>query len=637
MRSVDDRMHRAVKVRRTTIDLSRRAIERLRRTMGLVRRLIVGRRIRRGELVLGGTGAAILAVSVVLTVRATSPVGTGPTVARFPGSLTVIPMGSLLPSAKLPARVSAVVVHDEAAVRYYGSRGRVDSITGAWRDALRAVGADARVVRSTALGSAGSADVVVIPSAPCMAVATRELIERRRTGRGRGGLIVTGIAGTHDAGCREIGYGLLTQLTGASRVVPLDAREMVYVTFPHGGPLTVDIPPGARVELDPGRQIALRRRGRDAYFSGYTLDPLPAGGNALVDGAVVHSTVGAARVVYWGFDLTDASSLPWTQGVLSLLVRNSLAWAADLPMASLEPWPGGARAAALFAQDVEDQFENARHALDSLRDAGVRSTFFLTSDIARRHRGLTRALAEHGEVGTHSENHRLLGGTPEASQRARLDLTRRDLSDITGSPVVGLRPPQEQFDRATMIAWLAVGGTYLFGANNSRVAAPELLAVGGDTLVLLGRVAPDDFIAAAPGASRDPAWLTATFLHEFSKARALGGLFLFSYHSQLFSRPEHVPIVARVARTVAADSAIWVATAGEIAEWWRARSAVLLRVSGVSEREVRMTARNTGRLSARNVVVRVTRGDAAALVRLPTLAPGESHTSVARLVPQRAR
>ena len=110
-------------------------------------------------------------------------------------------------------------------------------------------------------------------------------------------------------------------------------------------------------------------------------------------------------------------------------------------------------------------------------------------------------------MGTHSENHRLLGGVPEASQRTRLELTRRDLTGITRRPVLGLRPPQEQFDEATMRAWLAVGGTYLFGANNSRVAAPELLAIGGDTLVLLGRVSPDDFIAAAPGASRDPAWL----------------------------------------------------------------------------------------------------------------------------------
>ena len=586
------------------------------------------RRISPREVILGATGAAILAVSAVLTVRATAP-GAAPVAGRFPGSRTIIPMASLLAPATLPARVTVAVVHDEAAGGYYASRTRMDAITGAWRRALRSIGADVRVVRSSALGSAGSADVVVVPAAPCMAVATRELIERRRV-RGEG-LILTGVAGTHDAGCRAIGYGLLTQLTGASRVAPVRGREMLYVTIPHGGPLAADIPPGARIELDPGQQIALRRAGRDAYLSGYTLDPLPADGEPLLDAAIVRSRAGGARVVYWGFDLADASSLPWTQEVLALLVRNSVAWAADLATASVEPWPDGHRAAAILAQDVEDQFENAQYALDSLRAAGVRSTFFLTSDIARRHRGLTRDLAEHGEVGTHSENHRLLGGVPEDSQRTRLELTRRDLSGITRRPVLGLRPPQEQFDEATMRAWLAVGGRYLFGANNSRVAAPELLAIGRDTLVLLGRVSPDDFIAAAPGGSRDPAWLTETFLGELTKARALGGLFLFSYHSQLFSRAEYVPIVARVARAVAADSTVWVATAGEVSEWWRARSAIRLRVVARSAGEVAVTARNAGAVPVSGAVVRVMRGDRVALVPLPPLAAGESRTVAVRM------
>jgi hypothetical protein len=583
------------------------------------------RRIRLREVILGTTGAAILAVSVVLTVRATSP-GAAPVAGRFPGSRTIIPMASLLAPATLPGRVTVAVVHDEAAARYYASRSRMDTITGAWRRVLRTVGAEVRVVRSSALRWAGSADVVVVPAAPCMTVATRELIERRRV-RGNG-LIVTGVAGTHDAGCREIGYGLLTQLTGASRVAPVRGREMLYVTIPQDGPLAVDIPPGARIEVDPGQQVALRRAGRDAWFSGYTLDPLPADGAPLLDAAVVRTTAGGARTVYWGFDLADASSLPWTRGVLELLVRNSVAWAADLPIASVDPWPDGRRAAAVLAQDVEDQFENAQHALDSLRAAGVRATFFLTSDIARRYRRLTRELAEHGEVGTHSENHRLLGGVPEDSQRARLRLTRRDLTGIMRRPVLGLRPPQEQFDEATMRAWLAVGGTYLFGANNSRVAAPELLAVGGDTLVLLGRVSPDDFIAAAPGASRDPAWLTETFLGELAKARALGGLFLFSYHSQLFSRPEYVPVVARVARVAVADPAVWVTTAAEVSEWWRARSGVRLRVRTRSPWEVEVTARNTGSTPVLGAVVRVTRGDRVAMATLPALGAGETRTLV---------
>jgi peptidoglycan/xylan/chitin deacetylase (PgdA/CDA1 family) len=556
--------------------------------------------MRPRTLAIGLTAAAILGASVALTVRAKSPAA--PAAARFPGSRTIIPMGSLLASPRLAEPIDVAIVRDEAAARYHGSPAKLDTIIGAWRDALRAAGANVRVLRSSALGAAGGVRVVVIPSAPCMTVATRELIARA-TARGQG-LIVTGVAGTHDAGCREIGYGLITELTGASRAEMLEPREMVYVTIPSRSPLAADIPPGARIELDPGRQVALRLPGRDAYYSGYTLEPLPAAERPLVDGAVAHSTASGARVVYWGFDLADASPLPWTREVLALLVRNSASWAAGAPIVEIEPWPRGFRAAAVIAQDVEDQFANAEHALDSLRAAGIRSTFYLTSDIALRNRRLTRTIAEHAEVGTHSENHRVLGGASRDEQRTRLELTQRDLGELVGRPILGLRPPQEQFDRATMAAWLAAGGSYLFGANNARVAAPELLEIDGDTLVLFGRVSPDDFIAAAPGASRDPEQLAETFLHEFAKVRALGGLFLFSYHSQLFARPEYVPIVARVARAVAADTTVWLATAAEVADWWRARSSVRVRAT-IAGGRLRISARNDGTTATSEAVVRV--------------------------------
>ena len=52
--------------------------------------------------------------------------------------------------------------------------------------------------------------------------------------------------------------------------------------------------------------------------------------------------------------------------------------------------------------------------------------------LARRHERLTRAIAEEDEIGTHSENHRLLGGEPADVQRRRLALhvLRAPIQDI---------------------------------------------------------------------------------------------------------------------------------------------------------------------------------------------------------------
>lgn len=579
-------------------------------------------RLRPTTLAFTLAAVLVVVVSVLLTLRR-GDAATGPEPARFSGSRVVQRMPSLLAAARLPSRVVVDVLRDDAAASFYTAPGALDSIVAGWRDALAASGADVRIVNGTSARTDRAQRVLVVPSSPCLTVEAREAIENI-TARG-GGVIMTGLTGVYDAGCRPIGYGLIVGMTNASRADTLESRPMTYITIPAGSPLTIDVPPGSRVDLNPGRQVALRLPGRDAYYSDYSLQPQPAGGSPLLDAAISHSSLGKGRLVYWGFELRDVVRLPWDRAVAGLLVRNSVAWAASLPMASIEPWPNGRFAAATIAQDVEAGFPNARYALDSLEAAHVRSTFFLTSDIARQYSRLSHDMANSGEVGTHTENHRLLGGLRESDQRDRLETTERDISSLLGLPVNGLRPPQEQFDLATMRAWLAVGGRYLFGANDSRSASPELLPVDRDTLVLIGRVGSDDFAAVA-AAHGDATGAANLLLGEYSRLRSLGGLYALSYHSQLLATPSLVPALARVARTVASDSAVWLATTGEIAEWWRARAHVDARVTPRAD-GFDITVRNRGERLVGKAVVRVDLAPVRSLERANvTLLPSEPGT-----------
>ncbi|MGQ0714432.1 MAG: polysaccharide deacetylase family protein [Gemmatimonadaceae bacterium] len=548
----------------------------------------------------------VIGLSVALAARGERTSDRAPGPKRFAGATTVIPMRSILPPARLPSPVRVALVRDPAAASYYRRSTTFDSILARWTAVLEATGADVRTVSPGQLASS-DARVIVLPSSQCLSVATREAIERARA-RGQG-IIATGALGTKDARCRRIGYGLLVALTGASRVDTLEKRDITYVTFPTGSALSAGMLPGSRLELDPAPSIALRRPGRDAFFSSFSLRPEPARDAPLLDGAVVRSRYGRARVAYWGFELTGVNALPWDRDLIQLLVRNAVAWTARLPVAELEPWPRGKIAAAVLAQDVEDQFTNARFALDSLRAAGVRGTYFLTSELARRHEALTRAIAEQDEIGTHSENHRLLGGEPANVQRRRLALTQVHLRDLLGEPVSGLRPPEEQFDTATLAAWLEAGGTYVFGANNSRAAAPELLEVNGDTVVLLGRANVDDFDAASLASRGSLDEIVKEYLVEYQKVRALGGLYLLSYHSQLLARPELVPALARIARRIRADTAVWLTTANDVVEWWSKRAAVEVRATRPDARSIRVEVRNTGPDTVPGLVARVTLGD----------------------------
>lgn len=578
-------------------------------------------RIGPAAVAFGGPAIAVVLISTAVTFRGTPVLPLQP--ARFSGSTVVQRLPSLLASPRLAEPISVVVVRDAAAASFFDSPSALDSIIARWTEALGAAGAQVRVLSPQAARDDRSARVLVVPSSSCMAIESREALDAAWA-RGAG-VILTGPAGTYDGGCRPLGYGLIVGATGAARAAVLEPREMTYVTLPATSPLSADIPPGARLDLNPGKQIALRHPTRDGFYSDYSLQPQPARREELLDAALTHASIDGHRVVYWGFELSDVVRRPWDRAIARLLVRNSVAWAASEPLAAVEPWPNGKRAAASIAQDVESGFTNARHADDSLRAAGVRSTFYLTSSLAQHYERLSRRLAQSGEIGTHGETHRLLGGLSARDQRARLTATQHDLLEIVGAAANGLRPPEEQFDTTTMSAWIAVKGNYLFGANDSRAAAPELLRVGRDTLVLVGRVGSDDFAATARHVA-DPGVLSATFLGEYERVRALGGHYVLSYHSQVLATPALVPSLATVARRLASDTAVWVATVGDVADWWRTRSQLEARAH-IAGDVMKLVVRNNTYRTVRGAVVRVTLPDAKRVVRADTkLAPGVDHT-----------
>jgi peptidoglycan/xylan/chitin deacetylase (PgdA/CDA1 family) len=528
---------------------------------------------------------------------------------RTSSGTSVLEEASVLAPARLPERVRVVLVRDRASDAFAADVRDRDALFAGWTRALEGIGAEAtELAIDTGAGAKaptlpGDTKLVVVPSSPCLGAATRALLTRALE-EGRG-VLVTWLTGLRDGGCGGESWRTLAALTGAGRVDTIETRPEVYVVLPSGGPLALDMPPGARLELRPASQVALRAGGRDAYYGDFGLNPEPAAGVPLLDAAVTRAQHGDGRLVYWGFDLPHVADRPWSASIARLLLRNSVAWAAGVPMADASPWPRGREAAVVLAQDVEHDFANARHAVDSLRAAKVTGTFFLVTDLAAEHRELVAAMDAVGEIGTHTDDHTLLGGTARARQATRLAATQASLRELTGSAGKGLRPPEEQFDDATLEEWQRAGGSYLFGSTNARSAGPEIVDTEAGRMVLLGRTADDDFATVRKAAIEEPARLARLYLEAYDKTRALGGLYLLSYHSNLLARPELVPALATVARRVAADEGAWLTTAEEVAEWWTARAALRLTVRREAGALV-LEARNAGGTAVRGAVARVT-------------------------------
>jgi hypothetical protein len=121
--------------------------------------------------------------------------------------------------------------------------------------------------------------------------------------------------------------------------------------------------------------------------------------------------------------------------------------------------------------------------------------------------------------------------------------------------------------------------------------------------------------------------VSEALIEDFRRTRALGGLYLLSYHSQLLARPELVPALARLARSIVADSAVWVTTAGDVAAWWRARSQLVVtaqeRVASRGARFIDVRVTNRSPMAVNGAVIRVDLpASASAVTRLvvPTIA-----------------
>ena len=569
------------------------------------RRTAAPSRMRRGSAVAYVLVALVIIGISVLLVRSRGQTAEAPAKEpdRFAGARTVREIQSHLRPASLDGRLRVALVREAGSAGYYDAPADFAAILDHWTKELEAIGAEVSVVPSDRIGDARAADVLVLPGSPCVGAPARRAIDLQLS-RGKG-VILTWLAGVRDGGCRETGWQMVVGLTGASRADTLRARKDAYITVPWGGPLSYDIPPGARLEVLVANHVALRHPARDAFWSDFVHNPEPAAGSPLLDAAIVHAEKGAGRVVYWGFDLSRVVASDWNRDVARTLLRNSVAWAAGRALGTVEPWPEGRRVAAVIAQDVEDEFANGRFALDSLRAAGVRGTFFLVSDLAQQNAEIARAMAQHGEIGTHTENHGLLGGTPDSAQRRRLALTQRDLQKRTGRRVAGLRPPEEQFDVETLEAWVAAGGTYVFATNNARSASPEIVSAGTSNIVLMGRNSNDDFLSVRKLGRDDPKVLAAEYLAAYEKSKQLGGLYLLSYHSQMLSTAKLVPTIGTVARRLAGDREAWVTTAGEVARWWQARHDLTVVVRAGERGSLEVTVTNAGRLTAHHPVIAV--------------------------------
>lgn len=535
-----------------------------------------------GFLLLGVMAGGIVAAAVALwqNVDVESLARSAAAVDEPPPS----PAEALGPVAAAAGGAVAAIFVSSASKGYFPDSAFYRSTVRRWSSLLGEAGMGHREIATASdVESLDPNTLLVLPQAACLSKDEVEALHAHVAAGG--GLVLTWATGARDEQCEWRGWDPLLSLTGAPNLGELDMGGPVFLTLPAGFPLSAGLAPGSRMELHIGPRVAVDVAGPRAYWSDWALNRVPAPVGAWSEGggpgtsapdaaAVLHTTAGGGRVAWFGFDIDEGVSASDDWRIRRTLL-NGVIWASGGLIAEVSAWPQGHRAAAFIGEDVESGFSNSAELARLLKAKGAAATFFVVSGLAAEHPDLADSLAIVGEIGSQTSDHNPTAGLSLSEQAFRLERSWNELRDWAGIAPRGLRPPEERFDERTLRAWRDVGGTYVAAVNGARSASPEVFETVSGPIVLLPRLVNDDYNVFVQSGARRPVELRDAWLAGARKLAPLGGLAYLALRTQVAGTPERVWVVGEVIDSLrTAGGPWWLATGGEIADWWLSRAAV---------------------------------------------------------------
>lgn len=457
--------------------------------------------------------------------------------------------------------------------------------------------------------------ILLVPSAICLSPKERASI-LAFVSKG-GGVICTWATGARDETGTWKGLDFLTQLTGADSFDFTERSTPWYVSFVGGNPLTVGPPGGSRIQLDSPERLEAKSISVDGYWSDSRLFPVDPKLPSIFQGAALHRTAGMGRVVWFGFQENAAVAGGNNKTVLDFALKNALAWVGQNTLCAVNPWPAPHLSATVFGCDVEENYFNAVYAASALRRLKERGTFFCLSELVKEDADLIPQLKGVGEVASHGDTHAGFGRSGILSQFIRLAKSKWRLRRLGGGPVTGFHAPSDDFSDTTLKALAAAHYHYLLiGGENSTGAdsvLPDIIRVSQSLrwfhrqmdLVRLTRTMDDDLHYSPLGiVGLSTSMITQRADSDFEIIHGLGGLYIFSFHSQGFSSPEYVGIFPAIVDRLQ-QSGTWIATADDVARWWELRSHLSVSISNQGANGVRIIVKYSGGSPLENAALSV--------------------------------
>jgi peptidoglycan/xylan/chitin deacetylase (PgdA/CDA1 family) len=533
-------------------------------------------------------------------------------------NLPVLGMSGALSYASPSSSTILLYTSSNSRTYFTGIGGNYDVLLGPWRNYFVSRKLDFKEVANAAQLRKERSGVLVLPSAVALSDEERfEIMAFRSKG---GAILSTWATGTRDGSGGWQGWQFLERL-GTRVVGEIPASAEVHDLILTGeSPVSHTAAAGQRIELSKTSEALLRATGEmvAGRFMNWTrvTDDERRGEGAIL---FSESSEQSGRVAYFAF----AESC-WEAHTLDTysVIDDTLQWLRREPLIIRAAWPAGKRAAQVIEMDTEEGFNNALPFASMMQSIGYRSTFYILTSVAKLFPQVLKQLARDFEIGYHGDVHISFKGQPAAMQEQRLQTMRNEMASVLPElqNVSGFRAPTEGYDAVTEQLLPKFGIRHHTADPNRSTARLPLLSKSegvavANALVVLPRTQRDDINLYLEKLTVEQT--AKALIDDFDLSLDTGSLGLLSLHSQNFNADSVLlaAMPAYLEHLKQRREPLWLAPAGQVADWWRDRDRFKLSSSTSGKRlEFNVTITGTSAVNGATVIVMVPQKGVQAIV-----------------------
>ena len=486
-----------------------------------------------------------------------------------------------------PSRAAMVFLYASPATNAYFARGGLDAKVNIqlWEVFLRKYQIPFQVLTSVDLLEGVPPGVLLLPSS--VALSEREkraVIGFRAKG---GGVLASWLTGVRNENGEWRGFDFMESALDVKVVGDTQADKDDNFMMPYGdSPVTHSLPAGLRIWLErvgewhPLRMIGEHTAAQMMDWS-RTVVPNKPGAAVVFDERQQSSGIFSRSVVLGYPERLWLSADP---ELLEAIAHNALMWLLRQPDAYISAWPYPYTSAFVLAVDSADIVdETDLRFANKVEDSGGRATYYaLTENAAKSAEILNKIQARGHEIAYLGDRFVGFQSQSAAEQAKRLDAMRDEMKSagVDVAMNAGFRAPMESSDRITEHLLIERGfDHYASFMDGTDARLPFFVTGDADTrkpaksLVVLPRTqgGPED--SADDGGTNG---FLKTYLAELDLAEQMAALSVIRIPNQSALGAEELALFFKDVK--ARKDRMWMATAGQTANWWRERQRVSIRL-----------------------------------------------------------